>query len=78
MSEVRFLYGSQSYIFTLTNKIYNMKDYDFYENGETYKEMERQFVRNVKQEIKDAMKLGKIVFAVIAIVSVALALICFL
>ena len=55
-----------------------MKDYDFYENGETYKEMERQFVRNVKQEIKDAMKRGKIVFAVIAIVSVALALICFL
>ena len=55
-----------------------MKDYDFYENGETYKEMERQFVRNVKQEIKDAMKLGKIVFAVIAIVSAALALICFL
>lgn len=55
-----------------------MKDYDFYENGETYKEMERQFVRNVKQEIKDAMKRGKIVFAVIAIISVALALICFL
>ena len=55
-----------------------MKDYDFYENGETYKEMERQFVRNVKQEVKDAMKRGKIVFAVIAIVSVALALICFL
>ena len=55
-----------------------MKDYDFYENGETYKEMERQFVRNVKQEVKDAMKRGKIVFAVIAIVSIALALICFL
>ena len=55
-----------------------MKDYDFYENGETYKEMERQFVRNIKQEVKDAMKRGKIVFAVIAIVSVALALICFL
>ena len=55
-----------------------MKDYDFYENGETYKEMERQFVRNVKQEVKDAVKRGKIVFAVIAIVSVALALICFL
>ena len=55
-----------------------MKDYDFYENGETYKEMERQFVRNVKQEVKDAVKRGKIVFAVIAIVSVALSLICFL
>ena len=55
-----------------------MKDYDFYENGETYKEMERQFVRNVKQEVKDAMKRGKIVFAVLAVVSVALALICFL
>ena len=41
-----------------------MKDYDFYENGETYKEMERQFVRNVKQEVKDAMKRGKIVFAI--------------
>ena len=55
-----------------------MKDYDFYENGETYKEMERQFVRNVKQEVKDAMKRGKIVFAVIAVVSFALFLICFL
>lgn len=55
-----------------------MKDYDFYENGETYKEMERQFVRNVKQEVKDAMKRGKIVFAVIAVVSIALALVCFL
>ena len=55
-----------------------MKDYDFYENGETYKEMERQFVRNVKQEVKDAMKRGKIVFAVIAVVSIALALICLL
>ena len=55
-----------------------MKDYDFYENGETYKEMERQFVRNVKQEVKDAMKRGKIVFAVLAVVSIALALICFL
>ena len=55
-----------------------MKDYDFYENGETYKEMERQFVRNVKQEVKDAMKRGKIVFSVIAVVSIALFLICFL
>ena len=55
-----------------------MKDYDFYENGETYKEMERQFVRNVKQEVKDAMKRGKIVFAILAVVSIALALICFL
>jgi len=45
---------------------------------EDYKEIERRFVRNVKQEVKDAMKRGKIVFAVIAIVSIALALICFL
>lgn len=44
---------------------------------EDYKEIEQRFVRNVKQEVKDAMKRGKIVFAVIAIVSVALALICF-
>ena len=45
---------------------------------EYYKEKERRFVRNVKQDVKDDMKRGKIVFAVIAIVSVALALICFL
>ena len=45
---------------------------------EDYKEIERRFVRNVKQEVKDAMKRGKIVFAVIAIVSVALFLICLL
>lgn len=35
-----------------------------------YKEIEREFVRNVQQEVKDVMHRGKIVFAVIGVIGV--------
>ena len=35
-----------------------------------YKEIEREFVRNVQQEVKDVMRRGKIVFAVIGVIGV--------
>lgn len=33
-----------------------------------HKEIEREFVRNVQQEIKEVLHRGKIVFAVIAVI----------
>ena len=34
----------------------------------SYKEIEQEFVRNVQQEVKDVMRKGKKVFAVIGII----------
>ena len=44
----------------------------------SYNEIEREFVRNVQQEVKDVMRKGKKVFAVIGVIGALVLLLSFI